>query len=34
VTGVIDDRTIRAVPSSTYTIFRDAILAELQVICS
>jgi hypothetical protein len=34
VTGAIDDRTIRAVPSPTYTLFRDAILAGQQVICS
>jgi hypothetical protein len=34
VTGAIDDRTIRAVPSPTYTVFRNAILTGQQVICS
>jgi hypothetical protein len=34
VIGAIDDRTIGAVPSATYTLFRNAILAEQQVICS
>jgi hypothetical protein len=34
MTGAIDDRTIRAVLSPTYTVFRNAILVEQQVTCT